>query len=68
MRKKKLFVFNTDSFFCFYSNVSNLYNNIVAEKTNGMTFNPTTILKFIYLYIFRQSSVPWVLRVTKYIP
>jgi len=48
MRKKKSFVFNTDSVFCFYGNVSNLYNNIVAEKTNGMTFNPTTILKSIY--------------------
>jgi hypothetical protein len=30
-----------------YNNVSNLYNNSVVEKTNGMTFNPTTTLKLI---------------------
>jgi hypothetical protein len=27
-----------------YDDMSNLYNNIVVEKTNGMTFNPTTTL------------------------
>ena len=27
---------------CFNSNVCNLYNTSVVEKTNGMTFNPTT--------------------------
>ena len=33
---------------CFNNNVSNLYNNSVVEKTNGMTFNPTTTLKLFY--------------------
>jgi hypothetical protein len=39
---------NTDNFFCLNNNVSNLYNYSVVEKTNGMTFNPTTTLKLIY--------------------
>ena len=30
--KRKSFVSNTDSFFCFYGNESNLYNNIVVVK------------------------------------
>jgi hypothetical protein len=37
------------NFFCFNNNVSNLYNNSVVEKTNGMASNPTTTLKLIYI-------------------
>jgi len=48
MRKKKPVIFNTGNLFCFNNNVSNLYNNSAVEKTNGMTFNPTTTLKLIY--------------------
>jgi len=33
---------------CFNNNVSNLYNNSVVAKTNGMAFNRTTTLKLIY--------------------
>ena len=36
----KAVISNTGNFFCFNNNVSNLYNNSVVEKTNGMTFNP----------------------------
>ena len=36
----KAVISNTCNFFCFNNNVSNLYNNSVVEKTNGMTFNP----------------------------
>ena len=48
MRKKKPVISNTGSFFCFNSNVPNLYNNSVVEKTNCMTFNPTITLTLIY--------------------
>ena len=57
MRKKKPVISNTDNFFCFNSHVSNLYNNSVVEKTNGMTFNPTETLKLIYWLIYLQSIV-----------
>ena len=59
MRKKKPVIFNTGNFFCFNNNVSNLYNNSVIEKTNGMSFNPTTTLKLIYclILIYHQSIV-----------
>ena len=46
--KKKSVISNTGKFFCFNNNVSNLYNNSVVEKINGMAFNPTTTLKLIY--------------------
>ena len=48
MRKKKAVISNTGNFFCLNNNVSNLYNNSVVEKTNGMAFNPNTTLKLIY--------------------
>jgi hypothetical protein len=38
MRKKKPVISNTGKFFCFNNNVSNLYNNSVVEKINGMTY------------------------------
>ena len=46
MRKKKL---NTDKFFCFNNNVSNLYNNSVVEKISGMAYIFT-------LLIFRKPN------------
>ena len=45
---------NTGSFFCFNSNLSNLYNKSDVEKINGMTLNPTTTLKMIYLLKYHQ--------------
>ena len=45
------------NFFCFNNNVSNLYNNSVVEKRNGIAFNPTTTLKLIYWFIYHQSIV-----------
>jgi hypothetical protein len=57
MRKKKPVISNTGKFFCFNNNASNLYNNSVVEKINGMTYiftllmfrkpNKTTINKFL---------------------
>ena len=44
-----LIISNTGKFFYFNNNVSNLYNNSVVEKINGMAFNPTTTLKLIYI-------------------
>ena len=38
MRKKKPVISNTGKFFCFNNNVSNLYNNSVVEKINGMAY------------------------------
>jgi hypothetical protein len=38
MRKKKNVISNTGKFFCFNNNVSNLYNNSVVEKINGMAY------------------------------
>ena len=55
--KKKSVISNTGKFFCFNNNVSNLYNNSVVEKINGMAFNPTTTLKLIYWFIYHQSIV-----------
>jgi hypothetical protein len=57
MRQKKPLISNTGNFFCFNSNVSNLYNKGDVEKTNGMTFNQTTTSKLIYWFIYHQSSV-----------
>jgi hypothetical protein len=57
VKKKKPIISNTGNFCCFNSNVSNLYNKIVVEKTNGMIFNPITALKLIYWFIYHQSSV-----------
>ena len=36
--KKKPVISNTGKFFCFNNNVSNLYNNSVVEKINGMAY------------------------------
>ena len=58
MRKKKAVISNTGNFFCLNNNVSNLYNNSVVEKTNGMAFNPNTTLKLIYWFIYHQWSIP----------
>ena len=57
MRKKKPVISNTGNLFCFNNNVSNLYNNSVVEKTNGMAFNSTTPLKLIYWFTYHQSIV-----------
>jgi hypothetical protein len=69
VRKKKCGMSNTGSFLCFNSNISKLYNNSIIAKTNGMTFTPTTTLKWVYLFIYRQSPVPFiqcqVLKITK---
>jgi hypothetical protein len=46
-----LFHLSTDSFFCFGSIISNLYNSSVVEKTNGMTFNPTFFKIDLLIYI-----------------
>jgi hypothetical protein len=43
--------------YLFNNNVSNLWNNSVVEKINGMAFNPTTTLKLIYWFIYHQSIV-----------
>ena len=71
MQKKKPVISNADRFFCFNNNVSNLYNNSLVEKTNGMAFNPTQTLKLNYQFIYHQSSVHLkkcqVLKVIKYI-
>ena len=58
MRKKKPVISDTGNFFCLNNNVSNLYNNSVVEKTNGMTFNPNTTLKLIYWFIYHQWTIP----------
>jgi hypothetical protein len=47
--EKETRISNTGNLFCFNSNVSNLYNERVVEKTNDMIFNPTKILKLIYI-------------------
>jgi hypothetical protein len=62
MRKKKPVISNTGKFFCFNNNASNLYNNSVVEKINGMTYiftllmfrkpNKTTINKFLSVNVF----------------
>jgi hypothetical protein len=69
VRNKKCGVSNTDSFLFFNSNISKLYNNSIVAKTNGMTFIPTTTLKWVYWFIYRQSLVPFiqcqVLKITK---
>ena len=57
VRKKKPVMSTTGKFFCFNNNVSNLWNNSVVEKINGMAFNPTTTLKLIYWFIYHQSIV-----------
>jgi hypothetical protein len=57
MRKKKPVISNTGNLFCFNNNVSNLYNNSVVDKTNGMAFNSTTPLKLIYWFTYHQSIV-----------
>jgi len=44
MRKKKPVISNTDKFFCFNNNVSNLYNNSVVAKTNGMAYIFTLLM------------------------
>ena len=69
VRKKKCGMSNTGSFLCFNSNISKLYNNSIVAKTNVMTFIPTTTLKWVYWFIYRQSPVPFiqcqVLKITK---
>jgi hypothetical protein len=67
MRKKKPVISNTGKFFCFNNNASNLYNNSVVEKINGMTFNPATTLKLIYWFIYHQSIVHFKENVKYYI-
>jgi hypothetical protein len=44
MRKKKPVISNTGKFFCFNDNVSNLYNNSVVEKINGMAYIFTLLM------------------------
>jgi hypothetical protein len=44
MRKKKPVISNTGKFFCFNNNVSNLYNNSVVEKINGMAYIFTLLM------------------------
>ena len=69
VRKKKYGMSKTGSFLCFNSNISKLYNNSIVAKTNGMTFIPTTTLKWVHWFIYRQSLVPFiqcqVLKITK---
>jgi hypothetical protein len=48
---------NTGKFFCLNNNVSNLYNNGVVERIDGMACNPTTTLKLIYWFKYHQSIV-----------
>ena len=57
MRKKKPVISNTGKLFSFNNNVSNLHNNSVVEKINGMTFNQTTTLKLIYWFTYHKSIV-----------
>ena len=66
MRKKKPVISNTDKLFCFNNNVSNLYNNSVVEKINGMAYiftllmfrkpNKTTINKNKTTIFYRSTS------------
>jgi hypothetical protein len=57
----------------FFSIVMCLTSTIIVlfKVTNGMTFNPTTTLKLIFLCIYRQSSVPFqkcqISKITNYI-
>jgi hypothetical protein len=61
MRKRKPVISNTDKFFCFNNNVSNVYNNSVVAKTNGMAYiftllmfrkpNKTTINNFLSINV-----------------
>ena len=44
MRKKKPVISNTGKFFCFNSNVSNLYNNSVVEKLYGLAYIFTLLM------------------------
>ena len=55
--KENLYISNMGKFFGFNNNVTNLYNNSVVEKTNGMAFNQTTTLKLIYWFTYHQSIV-----------
>jgi hypothetical protein len=67
MRKKKPVISNTDKFFCFNNNVSNLYNNSVVAKIYGMAYiftllmfrNPTktTINKNKTTNLYRTTSL-----------
>jgi hypothetical protein len=66
MRKKKPVISNTDKFFCFNNNVSNLYNNSVIAKIYGMAYifthlmfkkpNKTTINKNKTTNFYRSTS------------
>ena len=66
MRKKKPVISNTGKFFCFNNNVSNLYNNSVVAKINGMAYiftllmfrkpNKTTINKNKTTIFYRSTS------------
>jgi len=66
MRKKKPVISNTGNFFSFNNNVSNLYNNSVVEKINGMAYiltllmfrkpNKTTINKNKTTNVYRSTS------------
>ena len=66
MRKKIPAISNTGKFFCFNNNVSNLYNNSVVEKINGMAYiftllmfrkpNKTTINKNKTTNLYRSTS------------
>ena len=57
MRKKNPVISNTGKFICFNNDVSNLYNNSVVQKINGMAYiftllmfrkpNKTTINTFL---------------------
>jgi hypothetical protein len=66
MRKKKPVISNTGKFFCVNNNVSNLYNNSVVAKINGMAYiftllmfrkpNKTTINKNKTTNFYRSTS------------
>ena len=44
MREKKPVISNTGKFFCFNNNASNLYNNSVVGKINGMAYIFTLLM------------------------
>jgi hypothetical protein len=66
MRKKKPVISNTGKFCCCNNNVSNLYNNSVVEKINGMAYiftllmfrklNKRTINKNKTTHFYRSTS------------
>jgi hypothetical protein len=66
MRKKKPVISNTGKFFCFNNNVSNLYNNSVVAKINGIAYiftrlmfrkpNKTTVNKNKTTNFYRSTS------------